>query len=196
MKQSYNVNALSYLPRQDGNSNGNIGQHQIVLSIDGKSWSSPVVIGRYLDDNTLKKSSFVTKPARYIRIIALTEAGNRGPWTSAAEFNVFAASSYTAPPTSLGRWGPTVDFPIAPAAAAIEHDTGKLLGWSSFAANTFPGGPGGMTQTVTYDPASQAVSQRTVTNTQHDMFCPGLSLDANGRPVVTGGNNAEKTSSK
>ena len=194
MKKTYNVNALSYLPRQDGNSNGNIGQHQIVLSTDGATWTAPVVIGRYLGDVSLKTSSFVTKPARYVRLIALTEAGNRGPWTSAAEINVFAASSYTAPRINLGRWGPTVDLPIVPAAAAILHDTGRLLTWSSFAASTFSGGAGGMTQTATYDPARQAVSQRTITNTQHDMFCPGLSLDANGRPIVTGGNNAEKTS--
>ncbi len=51
-----------------------------------------------------------------------------------------------------------------------------------------------MTQTATYDPASDTVSQRTVTKTQHDMFCPGLSMDATGRPFVTGGNDADKTS--
>lgn len=51
-----------------------------------------------------------------------------------------------------------------------------------------------MTQTCTYDPASGIVSKRTVTETAHDMFCPGTSLDATGRLVVTGGNNAEKTS--
>ncbi|KAL8794000.1 MAG: hypothetical protein Q9195_003406 [Heterodermia aff. obscurata] len=185
MKKSYNINAVSYLPRQDGNSNGNIGQHQIQLSSDGQVWGSPVVIGTYLDDASLKKSSFVTKPARYVRLIAITEAGNRGPWMSAADINVFAAASYTPPQTSLGKWGPTIDFPIVPAAAAIEHDSGKLLGC---------GGPGGMTQTCTYDPASGVVSKRTITNTNHDMFCPGLSIDATGRPVVTGGNNAERTS--
>ena len=152
------------------------------------------VIGTYLDDNTLKKSSFVTKPARYVRIIAITEAGNRGPWMSAADINVFAAASYTPPPISLGRWGPTIDFPITPAAASVQPGTGRLLGWSSFAANTFSGGPGGLTQTCTYDPASGVVSRRSVTNTQHDMFCPGTSLDATGRLIVTGGNNAEKTS--
>ena len=88
------------------------------------------MIGTYLDDASLKKSSFVTKPARYVRIIAITEAGNRGPWMSAADINVFAAASYTPPQSSLGKWGPTIDFPITPAAAAIEHDSGKLLGWS------------------------------------------------------------------
>ena len=80
MKQTYNINAVSYLPRQDGNSNGNTGQHQIRLSTDGITWGNPVVIGTYVDDSSLKKSSFVTKPARYVRIIAITEAGNRGPW--------------------------------------------------------------------------------------------------------------------
>ena len=32
MKKSYNINAVSYLPRQDGNSNGNIGQHSMYIS--------------------------------------------------------------------------------------------------------------------------------------------------------------------
>ena len=132
MKTVSNINAISYLPRQDGNSNGNIGQHQIQLSTDGTKWGPPVVTGTYLDDSSLKKSSFVTQPARYVRIVALTEAGNRGPWMSAADINVFAAASYTPPPISLGNWGPTIDLPITPAAAAIEHDSGKLLGWSSF----------------------------------------------------------------
>ena len=31
MKTSYNINAVSYLPRQDGNSNGNIGQHRMYI---------------------------------------------------------------------------------------------------------------------------------------------------------------------
>ena len=194
MQKLYYVNGLSYLPRQDGNSNGNIGQHQIQLSIDGVNWGAPVAFGTYLDDNSLKKTLFTTVPAQYVRLIALTEAGGRGPWTSAAEINVFSASSYTPPPTSLGQWSVTIDFPIVPVAAAVLHDTGRVLVWSSFAPGTFTGGTGGMTQTATYDPASGVVSQRTVTNTIHDMFCPGLSMDAAGRPFVTGGNDADRTS--
>ena len=194
MKKSYFVTGLSYQPRQDGNSNGNIGQHQIQLSQDGTSWSSPVAIGAYLDDSSTKKTTFTTAPARYVRLIALTEAGNRGPWTSAAELNVFSSATYSAPPTSLGQWGPTIDFPIVPVAAAMLHSTGKVLTWSASRPDAFGGGPSGITQTATFDPASGAVSQRTVSETQHDMFCPGLSLDATGRPIVTGGNNAQRTS--
>ena len=175
MKQSYNVNGLTYLPRQDGNSNGNIGQHKIQLSTDGTTWASPIAFGTYLDDSSLKTTPFTATPARFVRLIALTEAGNRGPWTSAAEINVLGASTYTKPPTNLGQWSTTVDFPIVPAAAAVLHDTGKVLIWSSYKPTDFNGGSGsGTTDTAIYDPASGTVSQRIVTNTQHDMFCPGI----------------------
>jgi galactose oxidase len=33
-----------------------------------------------------------------------------------------------------------------------------------------------------------------ITNTGHDMFCPGMNLDADGRAIVTGGSDASKTS--
>ena len=194
LKSTQNVNGLTYLPRQDGNSNGNIGQHQVFLSTDGTNFGSPVAYGTYLDDNSQKTTSFETKPARYVRIVALTEAGGRGPWTSAAEINVYAASSFTSPASSLGRWGPTIDFPIVPAAAALERDTGRVLTWSSYSPSSFVGGNGGFTVTATYDPNSRTVTQRTVSNTNHDMFCPGISFAGNGRLVVTGGNSAQKTS--
>ncbi|MCJ1315410.1 hypothetical protein MMC15_000729 [Xylographa vitiligo] len=194
MKQSYDINSLTYLPRQDGNNNGHVGEHQIVVSTDGKTWSSPIVLGTYLDDASLKTSSFTTIPARYVRLIALTEAGNRGPWTSAAEINIFAASSYTPPPSTLGEWGATIDFPLVPAASAMLFDSGNVLVWSSYAPSTFSGGNGGITLTATFDPALATVSQRNVSNVGHDMFCPGLSIDANGSPIVTGGNDAAKTS--
>jgi galactose oxidase len=193
MQSVYNVNGLTYLPRQDGNSNGNIGQHQIFVSTDGTNFGSPVAFGTYVDDSTQKTTSFETAPARYLRILAVTEAGGRGPWTSAAEINIFSADSFTPPPNGLGKWGPTIDFPLVPVAAAVEHDTGKVIAWSSFAPDTFSGN-GGQTVTATYDPASGIVSQRVITNTGHDMFCPGISIDFNGRPIVTGGKDSIKTS--
>ena len=194
MLSTYNVNGLTYLPRQDGNPHGNIGQHQISLSTDGTNFGSPVAFGTWLDDSTMKTAAFETLPARYVRIQAITEAGGNGPWTSAAEINVYAAASYTPPPSGLGHWGPTIDFPLVPVAAAVEPTTGKVLTWSSYSPSTFQGGNGGQTVTATYDPSSLTVTQRTVTETGHDMFCPGISLDFNGRPIVTGGNDAARTS--
>lgn len=193
MKNLYNVNAISIQPRQDGNSNGNIGEHRIELSTNGANWGTPLAIGTYVDTAATHKTFILITSARYIRITALTEAGGRGAWTSIAEVQVFAAASGPPAPNGVGQWSPTIDFPIVPAAGAIEHDTGKMVVWSSNKADTFGGAVNGLTYTSTYDPTTATVSQRIVTNTEHDMFCPGLSLDFNGRAIVTGGDAAQKT---
>ena len=189
----YNVDGLTYLPRQDGLSNGNIGQHQIFTSTDGVNFVM-VAYGTFYDDATLKSVSWETLPAQYVQIHAITEAGNRGPWTSAAEINVYEAGSYDPLPNGIGIWGPTINFPLVPVAAALEPHSWSVLTWSSWSDTLYTGGPGGQTLTATWNSITNVVSELLVTDTDHDMFCPGLSLDFNGRPTVTGGNNAQRTS--
>lgn len=184
-----NVNGIAYLPRQDGNSNGNIGKYLVSVSTDGTNFNQ-VSSGIWPDDSTQKLASFATVPARFIRIVALSEAGNRGPWTSAAEINVF---SFVSPPNGKGQWGPTINFPLVPVAASVQPNSGKVVAWSSWSPKAF-GGNNGMTVTAIYNPASETVTQRVVTNTGHDMFCPGVSIDANGRTLVTGGDTSQKAS--
>ncbi|WZH40588.1 Galactose oxidase [Fusarium acuminatum] len=193
LKKVYNVNGISMLPRQDDSPNGYIAQHQVFLSKDKKNWGSPVAYGTWYADKTVKYANFDTQPARYMRLVAITEA-NGNPWTSISELNVFQANDYIPPQPSMGAWGPTVNFPIIPVAGTVDPTTGKVLVWSSWARDTMDGGPGGLTLTSTWDPATGLVSEREVTETNHDMFCPGISLDGNGQLVVTGGNNAERTS--
>ncbi|KAF2865028.1 hypothetical protein BDV95DRAFT_600043 [Massariosphaeria phaeospora] len=185
------VAGLSYLGRTDGN-NGNIGEYKIEASDDGSTWKQ-VASGNWQDNAEEKIASFTAR-ARYFRLNALTEAGGRGQWSSASEINLIdsVSASYQAPAASKGLWTNTVDFPIVAAAAANLPD-GKILLWSAFRLNEFGGGSG-LTQTVIYDPTTGVSTSRAITNTQHDMFCPGISLDFEGRVVVTGGNNAEKTS--
>lgn len=103
-----------------------------------------------------------------MRILAITEAGNRGPWSSAAEINILAVNELPAAPTSLGAWGPTVIFPLVPAAIAL-LDNGNLLAWSSYAADIFTGGADDMTITSTYVPTTGTVTEAIITNTGHDM---------------------------
>lgn len=45
-----------------------------------------------------------------------------------------------------------------------------------------------------WNPLTGEISKRTVSNTHHDMFCPGISYDGTGMMVVTGGNDASETS--
>ncbi|RYP90595.1 hypothetical protein DL770_003262 [Monosporascus sp. CRB-9-2] len=197
MQRSYVVNGFSYQPRQGG-SNGNIGQHTITLSNDGNTWSQ-VVFGTFLNDGTTKRSFFSNATARYIRITAQSEAQSAAnQWSSMAELNVYSpdpsqdAAGFRPPPTSQGRWATTIALPIVPAAVALSR-TGEVVLWSAFRPDLFSGGTG-ITQTVHWDPTTQTVSQRSVANTRHDMFCPGISLDVDGRFIVSGGNDDRRTS--
>jgi galactose oxidase len=192
MKVSYNINAVSLQPRPADSGNGRIGGHRIEVSADNSTWQL-VALGTYNNDATTKKTFFVSRPARYVRITATSEAQSAAnQWTAVAEINIFQDTTYTAPVAGKGLWEKTVDFPLVPAAVSLLTN-GKVLIWSAFAKDTF-GGARGFTQTGIYDPAPGESSQLNVSNTQHDMFCPGISLDFNGRVIVTGGSNAEKTS--
>jgi galactose oxidase len=190
------VNQVAYIPRQDGQSNGNIGEHKIDTSIDGVNWNPVSAIGTYQDSASTKTTFFEAINCRFVRLTAYTEAGARGPWSSIASLNIFQATPDQLPVNHnyQGQWSPTIDFPLVPVSMALEHNSGKVLVWSSYAASTFGGSNGGNTLTATFDPTTQKVSQRNVQNTDHDMFCEGLSMDVNGRFISTGGNNAPKTS--
>lgn len=215
------INGFTYLPRQDvigaGKLNGNIGRHDVQISLDNSRWTTVVSQTTFADTATLKTERFSAINARYLRVTAYTEAGNRGPWTSAAELGVLLlrpdppatlststiASTSTptpapSPPTTeksshLGKWSSVLQLPLVAAAAFLVPTTGKLLLFSASGRTDFESAKG-FTQTCTYDPTTGVVTQREVRNTQHDMFCPGLSLDFNGRAIVTGGNDNLPTS--
>jgi galactose oxidase len=169
MGTTYPVHALSYAPRQDGSSNGNIGNHSIDISINGQTWTD-VVQGEFEDDATVKLVNFQEIPARYVRLTAFSEAGNRGPWSSAAEISVQFDTTYTtAAPNTMGQWGHMIEFPLVPVAVALIYSTGSVLAWSAEFADSFSGGSGS-TLTATYNPTTGWVSERAVTNTNHEMF--------------------------
>ena len=63
--------------------------------------------------------------------------------------------------------------------------------WSAKWIERFSNGSG-MTKAAIFNPRDMTFSQYTVTDNQHDMFCPGISMMGNGNIIVTGGNNAEK----
>jgi galactose oxidase len=70
---------------------------------------------------------------------------------------------------------------------------GRLLLWSAYNRFYF-GGDHGETYTVIYDPVTGAATERLVSNTDHDMFCPGTSVLPDGRILVNGGSSSSRTS--
>ena len=202
MKANKNVTGLTYLPRQDTSNNGNIGGYRVEASTTGTSWTTRAT-GTWADTKAAKTVTFTAITARYVRLVATTEAGNRGRWSSAAEIHPLGTSGTTTPTTppttttppatstSKGRWGSLINFPIVPAAAALLPN-GKVVTWSANSKDRFGGS--GQTYTSVLTPSTGAVTDRLVTNTGHDMFCPGISALADGRILVSGGDDAGKSS--
>ncbi|WP_239132017.1 discoidin domain-containing protein [Paractinoplanes durhamensis] len=100
------VSGLGYLGRQDGAQFGNIGQYRIETSMDGTNWSPNVVTGSFSDIATAQTKTFASALARYVRLTAVTEAGRRGPWTSAAEINLLGRGD---PRLTRTGWTATAD---------------------------------------------------------------------------------------
>ena len=82
---SRTVTGLSHLPRQDGGVNGRIGRYEHYLSTDGTSWGSALTTGTLADTAAPGTIRCSHTTARYLRLLILTEAGNRGRWASGAE---------------------------------------------------------------------------------------------------------------
>ncbi|KUL81857.1 hypothetical protein ZTR_09751 [Talaromyces verruculosus] len=180
------VNGLTMVPRQDKDENY-IENHQIFLSNDGKNWDE-VAYGTWWPDQTQKLSAFQPKMAKWVRLSAPAPGG-----VSVADLEIYE-TELIPPNPSLGTWGLTIDLPLVPVSAAVDPISGAVVTWSSWGYDVFTGSPGGETQTATWHPLKHSVSQRDVENTRHDMFCPGISIDADGKFVVTGGTDQRRTS--
>lgn len=83
----YAVNGFRYLPRQDGDPNGRIGQYEFYVSGDGAAWGAAVAQGVLADSAAETSIAFAPKTGQFIRLRALSEI-NGNAWTSMAELNV------------------------------------------------------------------------------------------------------------
>lgn len=94
-------------------------------------------------------------------------------------------------PPAAGRWGEKIVLPLVPASAANLPD-GRVLFWS--ANERFSFDTVGQAYTAVFDPATGQSTERFVNQTGQNMFCPGTTNLADGRILVSGGSNADKTS--
>ena len=92
MVKDYEVTAVTYLARQDGNANGMVKEYEIYLSSDGKTWGTAVATGEFKNTTALQAAKLKTaKTARYLKFVAKSEINGRA-WTSAAEIGIEANS--------------------------------------------------------------------------------------------------------
>jgi hypothetical protein len=114
-----NIAGLVIWSRNDAVNNGLIGQYTISISAGGKF--APVARGAFANAKGPKRVTFKASAATAVQIAALTEAGGRGEFTSISEVDVlgYAGPIPAEEPAVYGRWGPQINMPHVPVAAAL-----------------------------------------------------------------------------
>jgi len=79
---------LRYVPRQDGNHNGNLTSYRVETTTDLVTWSV-AASGTWMEDSAEKTVRFPATKARYVRLVGVLSNGT--PYASAAEVGIFAA---------------------------------------------------------------------------------------------------------
>ncbi|SAL53630.1 oxidase [Caballeronia sordidicola] len=97
--------------------------------------------------------------------------------------------------TLPSKWTAPITLPMVPAAAA-NLPTGNVVVWSADMQLDFTSGEitPGKTYTAVFNPTAGTFKQMLVSNTGHDMFCPGIANLPDGRLLVNGGSSSSKTS--
>lgn len=98
--------------------------------------------------------------------------------------------------TLRSSWSPVIPLPLDPIAMANLPD-GRILMWSADSPYTFLSDIGltpSKTYTGIFDPATHTATRVIVSNTGHDMFCPGTANLSDGRILVNGGSSSPRTS--
>lgn len=193
LREVKNVNALSMRPLPDADLGGAVAGHKLYISMDRKTWKL-VAFGTWFEDVQDKFAGFEPQLAQFLRLEAIS-ATNGTEYVRIVDIGVWATDSPTPSSRGLGEWGPTVDFPLVPVGVFIDPIGGKVISFSSYVHDSFGQGvTDHTTLTATWDPSTQEISHRHVRETHHDMFCPGMAFDVNGRMIISGGESADKVS--
>lgn len=89
MKEVHTINQFDYLPRQDGNTNGQITKYELYIKENAADEYQKVSEGELAANASLKKITFDAANARYIKFVALEGTGNDGKsFACASEFTV------------------------------------------------------------------------------------------------------------
>lgn len=84
----HDVNGLEYLPRQDGSSNGRIGEYEVYISENSDVLGTLVDSGTWSNNSSVKYSFFTVTAGKFVTLRAKTDASGNGH-TCMAELNLF-----------------------------------------------------------------------------------------------------------
>jgi galactose oxidase len=196
--------------------------YRLYVSMQADDWSRAKLVsyGTWPEDATVREARFQSTPARYLRLVAMLQDASQGigvsqisvmtlrpdvnqvqaqgqgqgqgqaPMVKGKKAKLHAVAANGA--STLGQWGTTISLPLVPVSVALLPSNSLLL-WSAFANTAFDNNVD-YTQTALLDLGTMTSTQSTISNTKHQMFCPGTALLPDGRVLVNGGSTSAATS--
>lgn len=95
LNNSYNVTGIKYMPRQDGETIGNIKNYEVYTSTDNQTYTL-AGSGTFAADSTAKDVTFSSRTARYVRLKSLSDVDG-SPYANAAEIQVYVIQGGSVP---------------------------------------------------------------------------------------------------
>lgn len=84
---TYELDSFRYIPRQDGQDRGNIGDYAFYVSDAADRWAAPVAMGTFAAGSAPQLVRFTPAVGRYVRLVAARETAGRA-WTNVAELDL------------------------------------------------------------------------------------------------------------
>ena len=104
MVNTYNITAVSYTARQDGNENGMVKAYEIYLSRDGSNWGDPVASGEFQKTTAVQTVPLCVPTAgRYLKFVAKSEINGKN-WSSMAEIDIQTTNVPVGIDIDRGTW--------------------------------------------------------------------------------------------
>lgn len=163
LSESTAVDTLTYLPRQDGSSNGRITGYKVYYSTSASGSFVELASGTWANNSDLKTVSFDAVNARRIQIRATATVGDSAnTWISAAEFKLYNNGGESGgEPTTEG-------YALYNSASGLENGTYLIINGTNKAMSSTASGSGFSNSTVAIsgNAISSAVSacEWTITN--------------------------------
>jgi len=139
-------------------------------------------------------ATFEPRNARYVKLTVLDthEINNKDVgFVTVSDINIWTLPIQPTPPLG-GRWSETVDFPIVPVTAWLNPKSGRLVTVASYTFDNYDANNHRETVTAEWDPASGIVTEKIIGTIDHDVFCPGTSMDESGTVLFTGGSTSDR----
>jgi galactose oxidase len=152
----------------------------------------PVARGAWRD--RIGVVTFEPRRARYVNLTIVDTHGVKGK--DVGFVAISDISIWTLPiPGNLpagGSWGETVDFPIVPVTAWLNPVSGRVVMVASYAWDDYAADRWRNTYLAEWDPVSGNITGQNLEAIDHDIFCPGTSMDENGTVLFTGGSTSDR----